>query len=119
MTSNEDIFAAEWKQIEEEITCSICSNVFDEPKTLPCLHTFWKCIQSCVETNERINKNQSTCPLCRLPFAKDKLASTPTNFVIARLIEIFDSKRKRGKEEARCNECEDDAIACIWCVRRV
>ena len=115
--SSDDVFATEWKQIEEEITCSICSDIFDEPKTLPCLHTFCKkCIQFCVETVERSNKNQHACPLCRLPFAKDKLASTPTNFVIIRLIEIFDNKRKRGKEEVRCGECEEGGAACMWCV---
>ena len=114
MTYYDDVFATEWKQIEEEITCSICSDIFDEPKTLPCLHTFCKkCIQSLVERN---NKNQHTCPLCRLPFAKDTLASTPTNFVIIRLIEIFDTKRKRSKEDVRCDECDDDAVACVWCV---
>ena len=117
MTSMEEVFATEWKQIEKEITCSVCDEIFNEPKTLPCLHTFCKkCIRSCVEMATGINKaGKSTCPLCRLPFLKDGLASLPTNFVINSLIEIFDSKRKRDKE-IQCDECEDDATACTWCV---
>ena len=26
----------EWQQIEEEITCSICGDLFTDPKIIPC-----------------------------------------------------------------------------------
>ena len=109
----------EWKQIKDEITCFICSELFKEPKTLPCLHTFCKeCIQASLDTAERM-KGQKTCPLCRSPVPKDGIASIPTKFVTNRLIEIFNSRRTRDDNHAvKCDECdsEDDAVACMWCV---
>ena len=109
----------EWKQIKDEITCSICGELFKKPKTLPCLHTFCKeCIQTSLDTAERM-KGQKTCPLCRSPVPKDGIASIPTNFAINRLIEIFNSRRTRDDNHAvKCDECdsEDGAVACMWCV---
>ena len=33
--SNDD-----WEEIKKEITCSICYELFTDPHTLPCLHTY-------------------------------------------------------------------------------
>ena len=109
----------EWKQIKDEITCAICSELFKEPKTLPCLHTFCKeCIQASLVTAERM-KGQKTCPLCRSPVPKDGIASIPTNFATNRLIEIFNSRQTSEDNHAvKCDECdsEDSAVACMWCL---
>lgn len=113
-----DIYRIEWKRIKEEITCSICGELFKEPKTLPCLHTFCKeCMQASLDTAERM-KGQKTCPLCRSPVPKDGIASIPTNFATNRLIEIFNSRgTSEGNNNAvNCDECEDGAVACMWCV---
>ena len=109
----------EWKQIKDEITCVVCGELFKEPKTLPCLHTFCKeCIQASLVTAERM-KGQKSCPLCRAPVPKDGIASIPTNFATNRLIEIFNSRRTSDDNHAvKCDECdsEDGAVACMWCV---
>ena len=114
-----DSYRNEWNQIKDEITCSICDELFKEPKTLPCLHTFCKeCIQASLVTAERM-KGQITCPLCRSPIPKDGIASIPTNFATNRLIDIFNSRRTSDNNHAvKCDECdsEDGAVACMWCV---
>ena len=111
--NEEDSHHNEWKQIKEEITCSICSELFKEPKTLPCLHTFCReCIQASLDTCERI-MGRKTCPLCRSPLPKDGIASFPTNFTINRLIEIFNTRRTGA---IKCDECEDSAVAFMWCL---
>jgi len=40
-----------WQQIEEEITYSICEDLFTDPKTIPCLHMFCK---QCIESNKEM-----------------------------------------------------------------
>ena len=110
----------EWQQIEEEITCSICGDLFTDPKTIPCLHTFCKqCIEKSIESNNKM-ASIVCCPLCRTPLARDDISSVPTNFTINRLVEIFGKRKEAGKsfapKEMICGSCEDGVPAVIWCV---
>ena len=119
MASREDNLKDEWEQIEEEITCSICKDLFTEPKTILCLHTFCEqCMKSTIETSRRLG-SEVCCPLCRTELSQD-LAKVPTNFAIKRLIEIF-KKRKESMHvtsahaKVICGECEEDSLAVVWC----
>ena len=109
----------EWQQIEEEITCSICGDLFTDPKTIPCLHTFCKqCIEKSIESNKKM-ASIVCCPLCRTPLPRDDMSSVPTNFTINRLVEIF-GKRKEADEslaprETKCSSCEEGLPAIKWC----
>ena len=110
----------EWQQIEEEITCSICGDLFTDPKTIPCLHTFCKqCIEKSIESNKKM-ASIVCCPLCRTPLARDDISSVPTNFTINRLVEIFGKRKEAGKslapKELICGSCEDGVPAVMWCV---
>ena len=111
----------EWQQIEEEITCSICGDLFTDPKTIPCLHTFCKqCIEKSIESNKKM-ASVLCCPLCRAPLPQDvDVTSAPTNFTINRLVEIFGKRKEAGKslapKELTCGSCEDDLPAVTWCI---
>ena len=110
----------EWQQIEEEITCSICGDLFTDPKTIPCLHTFCKqCIEKSIESNKKM-ASVVCCPLCRAPLPRDDMSSVPTNFTINRLVEIFEKRKEGGKslalKEVKCSSCEDGLPAITWCV---
>ena len=104
----------EWKQIEEEITCSICGDLFIEPKTIPCLHTFCKqCIEKSIESNKKM-ASIVCCPLCRTPLAQDNISSVPTNFTINHFVEIF--RKQKKKAALQCSSCKDDLPAITWCI---
>ncbi|XP_065886762.1 E3 ubiquitin-protein ligase TRIM71-like [Dysidea avara] len=108
----------EWRQIEEEITCSICGNLFTDPKTIPCLHTFCKrCIERSIESNKKMAVIVS-CPLCRASLPQDGIASIPTNFTINRLVEIFGKRRESGQGSVmiKCGKCREEAPAVTWCI---
>jgi len=91
----------EWQQIEKEITCPICGDLFTDPKTIPCLHTFCKrCFEKWIESNKK-TAFISCCPLCRAPLPQGyEISSVPTNFSINRLIEIFGKRKEAGKSLA-------------------
>ncbi|XP_065886761.1 E3 ubiquitin-protein ligase TRIM71-like [Dysidea avara] len=108
----------EWREIEEEITCSICGDLFTDPKSIPCLHTFCKrCIERSIESNKKMAAIVC-CPLCRAPLPQDGIASIPTNFTINRLVEIYGKRKESGQISVtmKCGKCEEDAPAITWCL---
>ena len=110
----------EWQQIEEEITCSICGDLFTDPKTIACLHTFCKrCIEKSIESNKKM-ASIVCCPLCRAPLPRDDMSSVPTNCTINRLVEIFGKRKEAGKtlvnKELKCSTCVDGLTAVTWCI---
>ena len=108
----------EWQQIEEEITCSICGDLFTDPKTIPCLHTFCKqCIEKSIESNKKM-ASIVCCPLCRTPLSRDDISSVPTNFTINRLVEIFGKRKEAGNSlQIKCGNCENRSPTITWCVQ--
>ncbi|XP_065904043.1 tripartite motif-containing protein 2-like [Dysidea avara] len=108
-----------WEEIEEEITCSICEEIFTQPKTIPCLHTFCeRCVKSTIEAS-KLTGSELCCPICRAELPQD-VSNIPTNFSINRLIEIYHKQQSSSQEtteELKCGECDDeDATVTMWCV---
>ena len=95
------------KRLEDEITCPVCQDHFQEPKILPCLHYYCKlCIQSLAL---RAGDNRPfACPECRndtlLP--QNDSDRLPTAFFVNRMKELHTKMEKaEGKVEALCEQC--------------
>lgn len=101
--------------IEELLTCSLCLELFREPKTLTCLHSFCKeCLNEMTKTT---NKYDSiVCPLCRDETAipESGIEGLPTNFFIKNLLEVAELKSKN--ESLLCSNCEDGLKAMVRCI---
>ena len=72
--------------LEQEVTCGICHDRYQEPKLLPCCHYY--CKQCILTLSSRYRPNQPfPCPDCREPtlLPGNNLDRLPTAFVINRM----------------------------------
>ena len=97
------------KKLEEQLTCAICLDLYTNPKTLPCLHSF---CQHCLEglpLRPRGDNYFISCPTCRhctqLP-QPTGAADFPTAFQINNLKEIYNLMTKvSGHQQVTCDNC--------------
>ena len=58
------------RELKSLLECPICLETFDDPRTLPCLHSFcMKCLENFVE---RKHEADFKCPVCRCKFTLDE-----------------------------------------------
>ena len=101
--------------IEELLTCSLCLELFREPKTLTCLHSFCKeCLNEMTKAADH-EHDSLPCPLCRDETAipKNGVEGLPTNFFIKNLLEVAELKSKN--DSLLCSNCEDGLKATVRC----
>lgn len=114
------------------LTCSICGERYNDPKTLKCEHTFCaKCIEKHHEENSE--GNEALCPLCREPFVFCQAGSSflRPSLPIVQLLDLFKPNERKSttlalhvcqisyhcKSDAatsfcpRCNKCMCDKCA--------
>ncbi|XP_078588987.1 E3 ubiquitin-protein ligase TRIM71-like [Branchiostoma floridae x Branchiostoma japonicum] len=90
------------------LTCPVCKGIYNNPRILPCLHTF---CANCLEM-WRKGEVQFTCPTCRqqVRLKGPDVSSFPSSFYINNLLDfraVHHSNAKRLR--ASCGMCESDA----------
>ena len=107
-------------ELEQEVTCGICHDRYQEPKLLPCCHYY--CKQCIVSLSSRYQPNQPfPCPDCREPtlLPGNDPNRLPTAFFINRMKELHSRMEKaHGKLEALCEMCSHGKATafCRQCV---
>eukprot|EP01117_Protostelium_nocturnum_P003563 TRINITY_DN146_c1_g1_i1.p1 TRINITY_DN146_c1_g1~~TRINITY_DN146_c1_g1_i1.p1 ORF type:complete len:551 (-),score=157.67 TRINITY_DN146_c1_g1_i1:10-1662(-) len=84
-------------EIRDQLTCSICNELFTVPKTLPCLHTF---CSSCLEQTFE-NKKVNSCPLCRKRIVvegDEGMDAFKTDFAKQSMVSSLGNNAKRFKK---------------------
>ncbi|KAK3082623.1 hypothetical protein FSP39_000649 [Pinctada imbricata] len=74
-----------------ELTCSICLDLFHDPVTLPCMHSYCrKCLESILRSR---GGSSIQCPECRdvAFFNKNELRKLPRNFTLANIVAKYRS----------------------------
>ena len=102
--------------LREEVSCSVCSELFTNPKQLSCLHSFClECLKRWYETcggGEVIK-----CPKCqtlsRVPASGD-LKDLPTSFYLNGLIDVLAIKECK-KTQVTCGNCEKKCSEASYC----
>ncbi|XP_072558408.1 E3 ubiquitin-protein ligase TRIM8-like [Paramormyrops kingsleyae] len=73
-----------WKNLEKELTCAICLQLFDEPLELPCMHNF---CQECISRAWADNAGAKRCPECNRTYNRDPFVSE--NLKLASIVQRF------------------------------
>ena len=100
------------KELENEITCSICQEHYTQPKVLPCLHYY--CKQCILKLALIIGKDKPfCCPECRkeaiLPGGNED--NLQTAFFVNRFKALYDQQeRALSKEEVKCEMCSTSRV---------
>ena len=94
------------ERIKEQLTCSVCLVVYEEPKELPCHHIYCKkCVMGLLK---RSGSQSVECPLCRsvAQIPGNNLDNVPTAFYIDHLKEAYAtlSNATVGTATAMCPE---------------
>lgn len=97
------------QEINDLIECSICQEEFNDPRTLPCVHSFClNCIKIC--SKDKQPGNVMSCPLCRECFKipVDGIDGLPKNFLIKKIIEVKDAAFAPCSTLRQCETCCQD-----------
>ncbi|KAI8493586.1 hypothetical protein Bbelb_285070 [Branchiostoma belcheri] len=83
-------------QIREELSCSICLELFTRPKMLPCQHTF---CQDCLQDHAS-RRTPFQCPNCRLQvkLPSEGVVGLPDNRIVVNLCEMFQQQTTVSEE---------------------
>ena len=100
----------------EEVSCSVCMNTFDDPKQLPCLHSFClRCLKNILRTSGR--RDIIKCPDCRRECEvpeSGNLEKLPTNFRINSLLDVLAIK-ECDTSGVKCGNCEEKSAQSSYC----
>ena len=131
-------------KLEEQLTCSVCLEIYTNPKTLPCLHSFCQdCLFGLISRDvQQSDKNEDfiSCPSCRLRVdIPGGVSSLPVAFHINNLKETYSqlkdkediehspTKTSSDPTQPLCSThkkpldtfCENcDMIVCFTCVKQ-
>ena len=97
------------KEFEQQLTCPVCLDIYTNPKSLPCLHSF---CQHCLEglpVNPQGNKYYIKCPTCRTSTELPELtgpAAFPVAFHINNFKEVYSLMKKVTEpQQVTCDVC--------------
>ena len=115
-----------WEKVRQEVTCAICLELLDDPKSMPCLHTYCKkCLMQALTKRPHDpdlprDRPAINCPLCRAEVALSNqgIEALPSNFSATRLVETVQLQDKLEQNKTPlCDGCKknDAASSCCDC----
>ena len=104
----------------EDLKCSICLELFQDPRSLPCLHTFCR---ECIQRSLNEENHSLKCPVCR---AKHDLKSEGAELLPVNLYALQELPLKRLQQQransgrpahqlVECKSCGEQAEMVAWC----
>ncbi|CAN0382798.1 unnamed protein product [Lampetra fluviatilis] len=131
------------EHLEEDLLCPVCYSLFEDPRSLPCAHTFCRpCLEAIFEQAgmgggaggggggavraKRRGATPPRCPACQRPVEAEEARLVPANYALAAVMETFRRGRRVGAHEHACHEhpsqpasmfclCER-LLVCVRCI---
>ena len=102
--------------LNEDLSCKICYEIYKKPKQLPCLHSFCvACLNRLAETRAVNGKIQ--CPLCQreadVP-ESGTFENFPSSFYINSLLDVLAIK-ECGATRVTCGNCDKKSEQSSYC----
>ncbi|XP_041352760.1 tripartite motif-containing protein 45-like [Gigantopelta aegis] len=88
---------------DDFLTCKICFNIYEQPKILPCVHTYCTpCLEKLLKTSDK--PGSISCPECRerVIVPHGSVSDLKTNIVVTALTGIL---KENPNTRARCTAC--------------
>ncbi|XP_016383237.1 tripartite motif-containing 13-like isoform X2 [Sinocyclocheilus rhinocerous] len=81
--------------LEEDLTCPICCCLFEDPRVLPCSHSFCKkCLEGILDGNRGPAwRPPFKCPTCRKETVHNGIASLQVNYSLRGIVEKYNRIR--------------------------
>lgn len=113
--SSFETFKQALEAVEDEVTCCICLNLFNDPVTLGCCHSFCRsCLRSLVDKS--VNPS---CPLCKAEINLDieDVETFPRNHCLANIVERLGLTRVSSNDEVPAShsssgDCDSPNYGC-------
>ncbi|XP_041378781.1 E3 ubiquitin-protein ligase RNF135-like [Gigantopelta aegis] len=104
----------------DEVSCSLCIEVFSDPRTIPCGHTFCR---ACLQNHFNSNRNPHSiyrCPVCRklvFPDTTKPVSSYADQFPRnSALLHAIDTINKLKQHMASSCYTDNDEVSCSLCI---
>ena len=104
--------------LHDEVSCSVCMGPLNDPKILPCFHTF--CLHCLNELQRTGGKHgEIKCPECRRTFqvpGSGYPKDLPTNFRVNSLLDVV-AIRKCNVAGVKCGNCGKTSGQSFYCFK--
>ena len=107
-----------FRNLQKEAECPLCLETVNNPKTLPCLHSF--CLE-CLDKHAGFARRQLQatikCPVCQTSFQipeGDSFKNLPTSYHLNRLVDVLALKGS-GAQAQKCGSCDENNNASSYC----
>ena len=109
-------------QLQSMLTCSICLETLNDPRTLPCFHSFCKtCLEKFVRSHQKkaVDKviKEFNCPTCRSVFILkpgEEVSGMASSHFIRNMLDVIAIQRRA--KASKCSRCQEPAInRCLTC----
>ena len=107
-----------FRDLQKEAECPLCLETVNNPKTLPCLHSF--CLE-CLDKHANFARRQLQatikCPVCQTSFQipeGDSFKNLPTSHHLNRLVDVL-ALKDGGAQAQKCGSCDENNTASSYC----